>query len=438
MAKSLVPQDAYQIINLLAREATGQNATIQAVDSSSFVSVSEAILATGMENVYNALSKVLGRTFMAVRPYDAKLFLINAISTEMYTERMRKISFYSKDAQASGWFNTNLYNQHGSGMDNGVNRRVWNGSAIPVAGVSASILPTGGLGNMWEQNQAMPFEVNFASRDVWDDSLTRYENQTKNAFRGPDEFMKFFTGIMIEKGNDIESQKEAFNRMTMLNFIAGAIDLSGATNGTVIDLKAGFNTKYGTSYTSKQLLSTYLPEFTKYFVSVVKTVSEFMRIRSIKYHVPFTKTVGGESYSVLRHTPRDRQRMLIYAPLMLEAEANVFPTIFNPEYLDIGQYEKVTHWQNINDPMAIDVTPAIPNLVSPASGQTTGNRVQRDHIVGMIYDEDALMTDYQMDESYTTPIEARKGYRNIWWHFSKGAINDFSENHCVFVLGNDS
>lgn len=427
MAKSLVPQDAYQIINLLAREATGQNATIQAVDSSSFVSVGEAILATGMENVYNALSKVLGRTFMAVRPYDAKLFLINAISSEMYTERLRKISFYSKDAQASGWFNTNLYTQHANGLDNGVNR-IYNGSISPV----------GGLGNQWEQNQAMPFEANFASRDVWDDSLTRYENQTKNAFRGPDEFMEFFTGIMIEKGNDIESQKEAFNRMTMLNFIAGAVDLSGSTNGTVIDLKAGFNTKYGTSYKSEQLLGTYLPEFTKYFVSVVKTVSEFMRIRSIKYHVPFTKTVGGESYSILRHTPKDRQRMLIYAPLMIEAEANVFSTIFNPEYLDVGQYEKVTHWQNINDPMAIDVTPAIPNLVSPASGQTTGNRVQLDHVVGMIYDEDALLTDYQMDSSYVTGLEARKGYRNIWWHFSKGSLNDFSENHCVFILGNDA
>lgn len=427
MAKSLVPQDAYQIINLLAREATGQNATIQAVDSSSFVSVGEKILATGTENFLNALSRVLGRTFMAVRPYDAKLFLINAINTEMYTERMRKISFYSKDAQASGWFNTNLYTQHANGLDNGVNR-IYNGSISPV----------GGLGNMFEQNQAMPFEVNFSSRNVWDDSLTVYENQLKVAFRGPGEFMDFITGIMTEKGNDIESQKEAFNRMTMLNFIGGAVDLSGSTNGTVINLKTGFNTKYGTSYTSKQLLSTYLPEFTKYFVSVVKTVSEFMRIRSIKYHVPFTKTVDGVGYSILRHTPKDRQRMLIYAPLMIEAEANVFPTIFNPEYLDVGQYEKVTHWQNINDPMAIDVTPAIPNLASPASEQTTGNRVQLNHVVGMIYDEDALMTDYQMDESYPTPLEARKGYRNIWWHYSKGAINDFSENHCVFILGNDA
>lgn len=30
---------------------------------------------------------------------------------------------------------------------------------------------------------------------------------------------------MTEKGNDIESQKEAFNRMTLLNYIAGVVDL---------------------------------------------------------------------------------------------------------------------------------------------------------------------------------------------------------------------
>lgn len=284
----------------------------------------------------------------------------------------------------------------------------------------------------------MPFEANFSSRNVWDDSLTVYENQLKVAFRGEREFSQFIAGIMTEKGNDIESQKEAFNRMTMLNFIAGAVDLSSAASGSVVDLKAAFNTKFGTNYTSAQLLSTYIAEFTKFFVSTVKTASEFMRIRSKNYHVPFTKTVDGVSYSILRHTPKDRQRLLIYAPLVIDAEANVFPTIFNPEYLDIGQYEKVTHWQNINDPMAIDVTPAIPNLSSPASGQTTGARVQLDHVVGLLYDEDALMVDYQMDNSFTSPLEARKGYRNIWWHYSKGALNDFSENHIVFTLGNDS
>ena len=423
-AKSLTPQDAYAIINLLVKEATGQDATIQAVNSSTFVSVGETVLSTGTENVLNALSRVLGRTFMAVRPYDAKLALINAIDTGMYTDRMRKISFYSKDAQASGWFNTNLYTQHANGLDNGVNR-IYNGS----------ISPTGGLGNMWEQNQAMPFEVNFSGRDVWDDSLTVYENQLKVAFRGEREFLDFIGGIMTEKGNDIESQKEAFNRMTVLNFIAGLYDLN--QSGSKVDLKAAFNTKFGTSYTSAQLLSTYYKDFLQFMVARIKTDSEYMRIRSKKYHVPFTKTVGGVDYSILRHTPKDRQRMLIYAPLVIDAEAQVFSEIFNPEYLDINQYEKVTHWQNINDPSAIDVTPAIPNTSDP-SEQTAGSRVQLDTVIGVLYDEDALMIDYQMDSSYSTPVEARKGYRNIWWHFAKNSINDFSENGILYYLGNDA
>ena len=424
MAHTLNPTDCYQLINLIVKEATGQNASIQAVDSSSFVSVGETLLATGTENVLNAISRVIGRTFMAVRPYNAPLSLINPINSGLFTERMRKISFYSKDAQASGAFNTDLYTQHAAGLDNGVNRVV-----------NGSTLPTGGLPNMWEQNPAVPLELNFSGRDVWDDSITVYEVQLQNAFRSEQNFSEFMAGIMTEKGNDIESQKEAFNRMTLLNYMAGIVDMNISTQ--IVDLKTAFNTKFGTSYTSAQLLSTYLAEFTKFFVSTYKTISDRMKIRSKLYHWSPTKTVGGVSYSLLRHTPADRQRALLYGPLFNDAEAQVMSGIFNPEYLDIGRFERVQYWQNVNNPMAIDVTPAIPNKSNPAT-QTTGSRVQLDNVVGLLYDEDALMIDYQMDSAYSTPIESRKLYRNVWYHFSKNAINDYTENAVLFILGNDS
>lgn len=425
MARSLTPQDAYALINLVVKEATGQNDSIQAVDASSFVSVGDFLMAQGTENVLNALSRVLGRTFMAVRPYDAKLRTINAINTDMYSERMRKISFYSKDAQASGWFNTDLYTQHANKLDNGVNRVV-----------NGSILPTGGLPNMWEQNQPIPLELNFAGRDVWDDSITIYENQLKVAFRGPDEFNDFVAGFMTEKGNDIESQKEAFNRMTMLQMIGMTVDLNNP--GSLVDLKTGFNSKFGTSYTSAQLLSTYLKDFLAYYVAVMKTLSTQMTTRSAKFHWSPTKTVGGVSYTLLRHTPRNRQRAFIYQPLLNDAEAQIFSQIFNPSFLDVGQYEGVDYWQNINDPSAIDIYPAIPDVSTPTNGQKKGDRVQLDNVVGMLFDEDAMMVDYQMDSAYTTPIEARKGYHNVWYHFAKNAITDPTENCIIFYLGNDS
>lgn len=422
MARALTPRDCHALMNLLVKEATGQDAEIQVVDSSTFVSAGEQVLATGTENVLNSLSLVLGRTFMAVRPYKAKLAIINALNTDMYSNRMRKISFYSREAQASGDFNTQLFTNLAKDFDNGENG---------VDAVSGDPVSTK---SMWVQNPAVPLEINFGGQSVWEDSTTVYEYQLKTAFRSEDEFAQFVAGIMTEKGNDIESQKEAFNRMTILNHIAGVYDLdAAAANGRVINLTAAFNSRFGTAYTSAQLRSTYLKDFLAFFVATFKEQSRLMTYRSAKYHWSPAKTVGSQSYVLLRHTPYDRQRVMLYQPLFTEAEAMVLPEIFRPEYLDINtQYEGVDYWQNFNAGAAIDVVPAIPNTAGTA--QTVGAEVEIDYVVGMIYDADAIMIDYQLEAASTTPLEARKHYRNMWWSFSKNAINDFTENAVIFVM----
>ena len=425
MARSLTPRDCHALMNLLVKEATGQNATIQVVDSSTFVSAGELVLATGTENVLNSLSLVLGRTFMAVRPYKAKLAIINALNTDLYTSRMRKISFYSREALASGDFNTQLYTNLAAGYDNGENGT----DAVTGNPVSTK--------SMWVQNPAVPLEVNFAGQSVWEDSTTVYEYQLKTAFRSEDDFAQFVSGIMTEKGNDIESQKEAFNRMAILNHIAAIYATEGTlATGRVINLTKAFNDRFGTAYTSEQLRSTYLKDFLAFFVATFKIASRMMTYRSAKYHWSPAKTVGGVSYTLLRHTPYDRQRVMLYEPLFTEAEALVLPEIFRPNYLDIDtQYEGIDYWQNINDPSAIDVIPAIPD----ASGaQTVGSEVELPYVVGMIYDADALMIDYQLERSYSTPLEARKAYRNIWWSFSKNAISDLTENAIIFIMEDPS
>lgn len=416
MARTLTPVDCYALINAIAKEATGQEATLQAQDTSSFVSVGETILRTGTENTLNAISVVLGRTFMAVRPYKAKLAIINALNSGLYTNRMRKISYYSREAQASGAFNTNLYTNHAMGYDNGSN-----------SGNS--------LASMWEQNQAVPLELNFGGRSVWDESTTIYEIQLQMAFRDEASFAQFMEGIMTEKGNDIETAKEAFNRATLLNFIGGIYDMDQAVNtGSAIDLARAFNVKYGTAYTRAQLLYDYKDEFLEFFVSYVKYISDTLTNRSAKYHWSPTKTIGGVNYTLLRHTPKDRQKLILLSKDIYDAEATVLPQIFNPQYLSIENYEKVDFWQNENLPEQVSITPAIPDTTDPTE-QTVGDPVVFDHLVGILYDADAMMTDYQLDEANSTPVEARKRYRNIWWHFARNAINDFTENAVLFYIG---
>lgn len=420
MARTFTPKDIHALMNELVHEATGQK-DIAVVDSSSFVSAGEKILATGTENVLNSLAIVMGRTFMAVRPYKAKLQIINALNTGMYTSRMRKISIYSRDAQASGDFNTQLFTNLEGGFDNNSN---------PDAEGAAQ-----STGSMWVQNKPEVLEMNFGGQSVWEDSTTIYENQLKIAFRSEEEFGQFVSAIMTEKANDIESQKEAFNRMILLNYIAGLYDMNSA--GTVINLTKAFNDEMGTSYTSEELRTTYAKEFLEYFTAEFKILSDYMTNRSANYHwSPSKQDKAGNNLKLLRQTPKDKQRFVYFSPLFTKAKAKVFPEIFNPQYLLEAQGEGVTYWQSLNNPTGIHVTPAIPDDVTGV--QKAGTDVELDYVVGVLYDVDAIMVDYQLDRAATTPLEARKNYRNMWWSFSRNAINDFTENAILFIMKDEN
>ena len=417
MARVLTTKDAYALMNALVRQATGQ-ASQSAVDASTFVSAGETVLATGTENTMNALSLVLGRTFAAVRPYSAKLRMINSINTGVYSHRLRKISYYAKDALPSGYFNTDLYTNLADGYTSGDN----SGSSTK---------------SQFEQHQAMPLEVNFGGSSTWQDCITIYEDQMQQAFNSPESFNEFVNGILTEHGNDIESQKEAWNRMTLLTAMASRyyLESNSITSGCAINLTTAFNNDMGTSYTTAQLQTTYLKEFLEYMTSKIKEIMDRMTERGTAFHDPLQKTVSGVNYHILRHTPYDKQRVMLYAPLLRRAEAMVLPEIFRPEYLDIEkQFERVEFWQS-NDSdtnrSAININSAY--LDADGTQHATG-AVNLTYVVGFIFDEDAVMTDFQLEKALTSPLEARKGYRNNWLTFAKNAIIDQTENACLLYM----
>lgn len=420
MARRLAPKDCYALMNALVKEAIGAQSTIQAVDTSSFVSAGESVLSTGTENVLNALAMVVGRRMVAVRPYNAPLRIINAIDTGIYSDRLLKDSFYSRWAQPSGAFNTDLFTNLETGFTAGEN----------IGGSPAAAQSTK---SQWEQNLPIPLEFNFAGRNTWQDCSTIPEIQLQQAFRSEADFSEFVTGYMMERANDLESQKEAYNRMTLLNYMAGIYAMGVTMPGSYVDLTSEFNTEFGTSYTREQLLSTYLKEFMEFFTARVKIDSDKMTNRSVNFHWSPAKQVNGVDYYLLRHTPKDKQKLVLYAPMFAKAQSYVFPEIFNPQYLQMENYEGVMYWQNENAPTAIDVVPAIPNTASPAE-QKAGERVQLDYVVGVLFDTDAVMVDYQLERALSTNVEARKFYRNIWYTYSKNSICDFTEKGILYYM----
>lgn len=407
---TFAPKDAYAVMNTLVRQATGQS-NLTAVDTSSFIDAGKAVLDTGMENVFNSLSVLIGRTIIASRPYTGKFKLITRNESDAFDNRIRKVSFYARDNEASGMFNTDLNTNLGSGLTD-----------------------TSGTGSMWDQNPAMPVERFFYSSFVWDKSHTEYIEQVKEAFRNEDEFIRFINGIMVEVQNDIESTIEAKNRMVIIDRIAGnkyLVDNSILGGESAVNLTEAFNTEFNTTYTTAEILQEHLTAFLEFYVAKVKIDSDRLTNRTALYHDPMKKTVDGVDYHVLRHTPKDRQKFIYYAPFFTMAKARVLPEIFNPEYLDFKQGEGIDYWQSIKNPAAIDVTPAIP-------GGGESSEVKLDLVIGMLFDEDAIMTNNKFTGMYTTPVNARHVYTNLWWHYKYGVVQDYSENAIIYYMADPS
>lgn len=408
---TFAPKDAYAVMNTLVHQATGAE-NISVVDTASFIDAGKAVLDTGVENVLNSLSVLIGRTIIASRPYEGKFKIITRNESDAFDNRIRKISFYARDNQASGAFNTDLVPDNlGPGKTN-----------------------TSGAGSMWEQNPAMPVERFFYSSYVWDKSHTQYIEQIKEAFRSEGEFISFINGVMVEVQNDIESTLEANNRATIIDRIGGQV--LQVQNGTMrpetaVNLTAEFNTEMGTTYTTAEILSEHLTEFLEFYVARVKIDSDRLTNRSALYHDNMVKIVDGVAYFVMRHTPKDRQRFVYYAPFFTKAKTRVMPEIFNPEYLDFKQGEAVDYWQSFTEPSKISVKPSLPNGAESSD-------ITLDLVIGMLFDEDAIMTNNKFTGMYTTPIEARHVYTNMWWHYKYGVVQDYTENCIVYYMADPS
>lgn len=408
MSRLLTARDVTTVMNALYNQATGKN-DITNVDLSNFASVGEQVLATGTENVLNALSIVLGRTMIAVKPYKAKLGILNAISTGEFTHRMRKISFYSKDAINAGFVNTDLYTNVEDGFDNGTNE----GSSVE---------------SMWKQDIAPVLEMNFAGQNVWQEELTILEKQISTAFRSADELAAFMNGVLAQKMNSIEKRKEAYRRATLLNYIAAIYKMGDSRmKGSVVNLTKAYNDTFGTSYTSEELRTTYQEELLKFFVTEFKLASDYMTEYSTLYHWSPTKQVGGVNYVLNRQTPKTDQKSILYGPLFTRATANVLPDIFNDNYLKVEANEFVNYWQDIASPEQIKVKPTLPDGIATSD-------VVLPYVVGVIFDKDACVVDTQFETSAVTPLEARKKYRNMFWDFSFNSIEDFTENAVIFIM----
>lgn len=398
MANTLTPIDVYSLINSIAAQATGQSA-ITATDTSTFVTVGETLLRTGTENTLNAISAVLADTIFSVRPYQGKLKSLYRANRRWGAQVRKIVNLYSETEETQD-YNTDL---------------------------NASQLTDGSSIDMYSIKNPKVMQLNFYGTKKLQKHITRYRDQLALAFSSEDEFIRFIDSIMVEFGNEIELANEEKARACLLNYLGGLYD-----EGMAVDLVAAYNADQGFSPAlsrSDCLSEQYIEGFMKFVASTIKIYSDRMTDYTVNYH----KSITGYN-SILRHTPKDRQKMIMYSPIFTKMKTEVYSTLFNPEYLEIGEFEGVNFWQSQDYPEAIKVYK--PNVLDAATGQSAdGADVDLDFVLGVLFDDEAIGVTTQFDYSSVTPFNSAGGYNNLYYHWRFNSYNDFTENGILFYLG---
>lgn len=396
---SLVPWDAYALLNAVAEQATGQK-NLTAIDTSSFVSVGEKVLKTGYENTLNAISTVLARTIFSSRPYTSRLRIVYD-TPERFGGQVRKIIPIYQGAEQSTDYNT----------EQNPNQLADNNSV-----------------DMYKIRSPKAVQVNFYGSKKLQKHITVYRDQLSMAFTNEAEFMAFMRFMMTGYANEVEILNEAKARALLLNAVGGI----SASGGTVVDLIEGYNKRNGTALTREEVLNKdNITSYMQYMAAQIKIWSGRLQDMSALNHV---SKINGVAEPILRHTPKSMQKMVMYAPSFIEAESMVYSSLFNPSYLGIGSFEGINYWQSQETPTAINVTPVVLDA-DTLTAEKAGAATTYDYVLGMLYDVEFMGATPQFEYSSTTPFNSAGGYWNVYNHWRFNSWTDYTENAVLFILG---
>ena len=384
-----VNYQAHQLISEIHQQATGQKA-IAVVDTASFVSVAQTVLATGYENTLNAIDYVLARTLVAVRPFNRKFKGVEA-TADRWGAMIRKISFGDRDPEQDDAYTT----VDGQSVD-------------PFKVKKPDVLVTRFLGSA-----------------VYLQHYTRYKDvQLEGAFENEASFVAFINGMLTHMSNEWEQWLEEQVRMTVVNFIGSLIDENDSNR--VIHLLTEYNTASGSNLSAQDI---FLPANVRpFFQWVYGRIDELTNLMTERSEIFHSKIAG---HKVMRHTPLQYQRVYLLAPIMAQIKATVKSNTYHDDFLQLSETEAVSYWQDINSPASIDVTPS---MVDANGAYTQGAEVTESAVMGVIFDRDAVAYNVYHNEIEPVVYNPAGAYFNIFHRAKIQYSNDMFENGLVLLL----
>ena len=417
-------EQAGKVLNAAFKQATGQE-VISQIATGDYVSIATMAQRVGYEQMTNALSQVLTRTYIRVRAYSAK-FRSLIKTEEQYGNMVRKITYIDRD--------------------------------IPEGDMTRNI-EDGKEYSPYKVRKPQAIQTAYYGFNHIDDYITIFKNQWDTALSSGSELQRFISGIMQEWYNKLEQYHEQYSRATLINLIGGtqAYNKDTAVTGArltrpemVRHLLTEYNTEHGTTLTRDALLAdrTAFTQFAEDLAYKMDTIVRQMGERTTLYHVSPLKSITAEGVAVTvpikRHTPRENLQCYMLAPFWDRVKRVVRPGLFANEYLEYIKFDEVAFWQNIETPEKIN---ANVSYFKPANVFTGGNKttysmlndsgnaaVELPYVLGVMFDDEAAAICYKNMWSAATPMNPAHGFQTNYIHEDVQWRNDNTENCCVLLL----
>lgn len=377
-------------LTALYKEATGQYPAIQVATPADFTTVGTTLMQGGYDPIIGALSQVLARTIFSIRPYSQKFKDLN-VSEEKWGAVVRKINFID------------------TALDTQDDRLT---------------LSDGYSVDQYKVKKPKVVQTNFYGATQYQDHITIFRDQLDSALNDAAEFGRFISGVMQNMADKLTQIKEAEARGILANFIAAkaSVDTDNAINVLQV-----YHDETGVTLTPATMFDvTNYTAFSRWLAGYMATLADKMAERSLKYHMNIT---GKE---LMRHTEPRFLRKYISANVANHIDAAVASGLYNEERVTkiLDGAERVTFWQNIEDPYTVDAKPA---YLDTSTGQVVDalSATKVENIIGCLFDTEALGMTTLSTWTSATPFNSAGGYYNLFYHFTQKTWNDFTEN---FVL----
>ena len=388
-------EQAYTLLNSLHEQATGQT-SIAPTDLSSFYSMAQATLRAGYDPIINSLSQMVGRTIVAIRPFDEKIKGLDFTALR-WGGITRKINYIEGEA------------------DEDKNYALVDGQSI----------------DQYKVKKPAVLETHFYGRDVYSTGpITIFTTQLDTAFQSPEALSEFFSGLMMHVSNMRTQWFDDMKRGLLCNFIAAkytsATKVGSVSTDQVVHLLSEYNTESGQNLTDEDIyLAANFRPFIQWVYARINTLARLMAERSEK----FQQRITGKP--IMRHTRPEDLKMFILAPLMDQIDAMAMSNTYHNDMLKMVDRQAISFWQSIDAPDEIQVTPS---YVDGDLAVATANAVSLSKVVGVLFDRDACGYNIFQDTSSTSPYNAYGNYYNLFFRSETQWASDLSEKGVVLML----